>query len=89
MSDPAAVLGDLRGESEEPGRSAGPLPAAHRARATPAPGWSIAHRIARRVRSDAAALLAVRAEGADADHWLDIAQALAGPAGADRPAGSA
>ncbi|MFD7894068.1 TIGR03084 family metal-binding protein [Streptomyces sp. NPDC059743] len=28
--------------------------------------------------------LAVRAEGADADHWLDIAQAFAGPAGAGR-----
>ncbi|MGW6744183.1 TIGR03084 family metal-binding protein [Streptomyces sp. NPDC055025] len=28
--------------------------------------------------------LAVRAEGADAGHWLDIAQAFAGPAGAGR-----
>ncbi|MGW1882293.1 TIGR03084 family metal-binding protein [Streptomyces sp. NPDC001970] len=28
--------------------------------------------------------LAVRAEGADADRWLDIAQAFAGPAGAGR-----
>ncbi|GGK13615.1 TIGR03084 family protein [Streptomyces camponoticapitis] len=30
--------------------------------------------------------LAVRAEGAGADHWLDIAQAFAGPAGPGRPA---
>jgi uncharacterized protein (TIGR03084 family) len=29
--------------------------------------------------------LAVRAEGADADRWLDIAQAFAGPPGAGRP----
>ncbi|MFD5075581.1 TIGR03084 family metal-binding protein [Streptomyces sp. NPDC058371] len=33
--------------------------------------------------------LAVRAEGADADRWLDIAQAFAGPPGPGRPAGSA
>ncbi|WP_329386254.1 TIGR03084 family metal-binding protein [Streptomyces sp. NBC_01716] len=32
--------------------------------------------------------LAVRAEGADADRWLDIAQAFAGPAGPGRPAKS-
>ncbi|WP_320780057.1 TIGR03084 family metal-binding protein [Streptomyces sp. CRN 30] len=31
--------------------------------------------------------LAVRAEGADADRWLDIAQAFAGPPGAGRPPG--
>ncbi|MGW5175240.1 TIGR03084 family metal-binding protein [Streptomyces sp. NPDC004082] len=30
--------------------------------------------------------LAVRAEGADAERWLDIAQAFAGPPGAGRPA---
>ncbi|WP_443079265.1 TIGR03084 family metal-binding protein [Streptomyces sp. NBC_01498] len=30
--------------------------------------------------------LAVRAEGVDADRWLDIAQAFAGPAGPGRPA---
>ncbi|MEV0092482.1 TIGR03084 family metal-binding protein [Streptomyces sp. NPDC050738] len=30
--------------------------------------------------------LALRAVGADADRWLDIAQAFAGPAGAGRPA---
>ncbi|WP_434591142.1 TIGR03084 family metal-binding protein [Streptomyces sp. A5-4] len=30
--------------------------------------------------------VAVRAEGADADRWLDIAQAFAGPAGDGRPA---
>ncbi|MEU6482562.1 TIGR03084 family metal-binding protein [Streptomyces sp. NPDC046887] len=30
--------------------------------------------------------LALRAEGADADHWLDIAQAFAGPPGRGRPA---
>lgn len=31
--------------------------------------------------------LAVRAEGLDADRWLDIAQAFAGPPGAGRPPG--
>lgn len=30
--------------------------------------------------------LALRAEGPDADHWLDIAQAFAGPPGSGRPA---
>jgi uncharacterized protein (TIGR03084 family) len=39
----------------------------------------------RRHRAD----LAVRATGADADRWLDIAQAFAGPAGEDRPAAGA
>ncbi|MFD9390388.1 TIGR03084 family metal-binding protein [Streptomyces sp. NPDC060000] len=29
--------------------------------------------------------LALRAEGSDADHWLDIAQAFAGPPGSGRP----
>ncbi len=38
----------------------------------------------RRHRDD----LAVTAEGADADRWLGIAQAFAGPPGAGRPAGS-
>ncbi|WP_229698796.1 TIGR03084 family metal-binding protein [Wenjunlia tyrosinilytica] len=38
----------------------------------------------RRNRAD----LAVRAEGADADRWLDIAQAFAGPAGAGREPGA-
>jgi uncharacterized protein (TIGR03084 family) len=33
--------------------------------------------------------LAVRAEGADADRWLDLAQAFAGPPGPGRPAGNA
>lgn len=37
----------------------------------------------RRHRAD----LALKAEGADADHWLDIAQAFAGPAGAGRTPG--
>ena len=36
----------------------------------------------RRNRAD----LALRAAGADADRWLDIAQAFAGPPGEDRPA---
>ena len=36
----------------------------------------------RRNRAD----LALRATGADADRWLDIAQAFAGPPGPGRPA---
>jgi hypothetical protein len=39
----------------------------------------------RRHRAD----LALQATGADADRWLDIAQAFAGPPGADRPAAGA
>jgi uncharacterized protein (TIGR03084 family) len=39
----------------------------------------------RRNRAD----LALQATGADADRWLDIAQAFAGPAGEDRPAAGA
>jgi uncharacterized protein (TIGR03084 family) len=39
----------------------------------------------RRHRAD----LALRATGADADRWLDIAQAFAGPAGEERPAAGA
>jgi uncharacterized protein (TIGR03084 family) len=39
----------------------------------------------RRHRDD----LAVRAEGADADRWLDVAQAFAGPPGAGREPGGA
>ena len=39
----------------------------------------------RRHRAD----LALQATGADADRWLDIAQAFAGPSGEDRPAAGA
>ncbi|MDX3854639.1 TIGR03084 family metal-binding protein [Streptomyces sp. AK02-01A] len=59
MSDPAAVLDDLRGESEELDRLVGPLPPARWTLATPAPGWSVAHQIAHLAWTDAAALLAV------------------------------
>jgi uncharacterized protein (TIGR03084 family) len=38
----------------------------------------------RRHRDD----LALRAEGPDADRWLDVAQAFAGPPGPGRPAGA-
>ena len=38
----------------------------------------------RRNRAD----LALTARGPDADEWLDIAQAFAGPPGAGRPAGA-
>ncbi|MFF1417901.1 TIGR03084 family metal-binding protein [Streptomyces sp. NPDC058280] len=74
MSDSAAVLDDLRSESEELDRLVGPLGPGRWALATPAPGWSVAHQIAHLTWTDAAALLAVTDPGAFAE---DARKALA------------
>ncbi|MGW4160558.1 TIGR03084 family metal-binding protein [Streptomyces sp. NPDC004788] len=58
MSDPAAVLDDLRVESEEVDALVGDLTAEQWAAPTPAPGWTVAHQIAHLAWTDAAALLA-------------------------------
>ncbi|TPQ19266.1 TIGR03084 family metal-binding protein [Streptomyces sporangiiformans] len=59
MSDATSVLDDLREESDELDRVVGELSEEQWARATPAPGWSIAHQIAHLAWTDQAALLAV------------------------------
>ncbi|MQS39361.1 TIGR03084 family metal-binding protein [Streptomyces katsurahamanus] len=77
MSDPtAAVLDDLRDESEEVDRIVGELSPAGWARETPAPGWRVAHQIAHLAWTDTVALLAVTAPGAFA---AEAAKALAAP----------
>ncbi|MFF5426926.1 MULTISPECIES: TIGR03084 family metal-binding protein [unclassified Streptomyces] len=58
MSDPAAVLADLREESEELDALVGKLSAQGWSAPTPAPGWTIAHQIAHLAWTDRAALLA-------------------------------
>ncbi|MBT2364722.1 TIGR03084 family protein [Streptomyces sp. ISL-10] len=76
MSDPTAVLDDLRGESDELDRLvAGRTPGAWAA-PTPAEGWSVAHQIAHLAWTDRAALVAVT----DPDGFAaEIARALAAP----------
>ena len=59
MSDPTAVLDDLRSESDELDHLVGELSDDEWARPTPAPRWTIAHQIAHLAWTDAAALLAV------------------------------
>lgn len=59
MSDPAVVLDDLRSESDDLDRLVAELDDEGWARATPAPGWTIAHQIAHLAWTDTAALLAV------------------------------
>ncbi|MCX2180899.1 TIGR03084 family protein [Streptomyces sp. SKN60] len=58
MSDPAAVLADLRAESEEVDELVRGLTAEQWALPTPAPRWTVAHQIAHLAWTDAAALLA-------------------------------
>ncbi|MFC4471932.1 TIGR03084 family metal-binding protein [Streptomyces xiangluensis] len=59
MSDPTPVLDDLREESDELDRIVRELSEEQWARATPAPGWSVAHQVAHLAWTDRAALLAV------------------------------
>ncbi len=60
--------------------SYGPQDAAQRVTGS---AWDFARLVTQRAHRDD---VDVRAEGADADHWLDIAQAFAGPSGQGRPA---
>lgn len=76
MSDPAAVLDDLRSESDELDRLVGELDDEGWSRATPAPGWTVAHQIAHLAWTDTAALLAVTDPGAFA---AEVEKAVAAP----------
>ncbi|MFI2212016.1 TIGR03084 family metal-binding protein [Streptomyces sp. NPDC020141] len=77
MPDPtAAVLGELCEESDELDRLVRGADPERWARATPAPGWSVAHQIAHLAWTDAAALLAVTDPAAFA---AEAAKALRAP----------
>ncbi|QIQ04240.1 TIGR03084 family metal-binding protein [Streptomyces liangshanensis] len=76
MSDSAAVLDDLRSESEELDSLVGGLGAADWTRATPAPGWTVAHQIAHLAWTDRAALLSLTDKKAFA---TETRKALAAP----------
>ncbi|MEU5215355.1 TIGR03084 family metal-binding protein [Streptomyces sp. NPDC020807] len=76
MSDPAAVLDDLREESAELDRLVGQLSDEGWAAPTPAPGWTVAHQIAHLAWTDRAALLAATDPDAFA---AEVARAMAAP----------
>jgi uncharacterized protein (TIGR03084 family) len=76
MADPTPVIDDLRAESEELDRLVAELEPEQWARATPAPGWSVAHQIAHLTWTDHSALLAVT--DVEAFHAL-VEKALATP----------
>ncbi|MFJ8671221.1 TIGR03084 family metal-binding protein [Streptomyces sp. NPDC093589] len=76
MSDPGAVLADLRDESEELDALVGGLPDERWADPTPADGWTVAHQIAHLAWTDRQALLSAT----DPDGFVRAAQdALASP----------
>ncbi|MEU6660530.1 TIGR03084 family metal-binding protein [Streptomyces sp. NPDC046821] len=76
MSDPLAVLEDLRSESAELDLIVSELSEERWALATPAPRWSVAHQIAHLAWTDHSALLAVT----DADAFAALVRdALAAP----------
>ncbi|MEV5428439.1 TIGR03084 family metal-binding protein [Streptomyces sp. NPDC052701] len=76
MSDPTAVIDDLREESEELDRLVAAAEPGRWALATPAPRWTVAHQIAHLAWTDRSALLAVT----DADAFRALAEeALAAP----------
>ncbi|MER5616678.1 TIGR03084 family metal-binding protein [Streptomyces sp. NPDC002215] len=76
MPDVAAVIGDLRDESEELDGLVRELSAGQWAAATPAPGWSIAHQIAHLTWTDEVALLAAT----DAEAFAgEVARAMEAP----------
>jgi uncharacterized protein (TIGR03084 family) len=59
VSDPAAVLDDLRAEGDELDQLVGALSEKQWSLATPAPRWTVAHQIAHLAWTDTAALLSV------------------------------
>ncbi|TJZ52924.1 TIGR03084 family protein [Streptomyces piniterrae] len=76
MSDPGAVLADLRDESDELDALVAGLPAGRWATATPAEGWTVAHQIAHLAWTDRQALLAAT----DPDAFREaVRKALASP----------
>ncbi|MFJ1611418.1 TIGR03084 family metal-binding protein [Streptomyces sp. NPDC088249] len=88
MPDVAAVIDDLREESQELDALVRELSAGQWAAATPAPGWSIAHQIAHLTWTDEVASLAAT----DADAFAgEVAKAMEAPEsfvdqGAEEPA---
>ncbi|MCV7258772.1 TIGR03084 family metal-binding protein [Mycobacterium shimoidei] len=62
MAGAAAIVDDLRAESDELDALVAPLPDDRWAAATPAPGWTIAHQIAHLLWTDRLALTAVTDE---------------------------
>ncbi|QWF84458.1 TIGR03084 family metal-binding protein [Amycolatopsis sp. CA-230715] len=58
MADLGAILGDLAAETQTIDEVVAGLPAADWARATPAPGWTIAHQIAHLAWTDEKSLIA-------------------------------
>jgi uncharacterized protein (TIGR03084 family) len=78
VSDPSSVIDDLHRESEELDRLVGKLREGQWTRATPAPGWTVAHQIAHLAWTDRSALLAVT----DAEAFAkEVEKALASPDG--------
>ncbi|MFD5188161.1 TIGR03084 family metal-binding protein [Streptomyces sp. NPDC058357] len=76
MSEVAAVIGDLRDESDELDMLVRELSAQQWAAPTPAPGWSIAHQIAHLTWTDEVALLAAT----DAEAFAaEVARAMEAP----------
>ncbi|MER5744444.1 TIGR03084 family metal-binding protein [Streptomyces sp. NPDC002225] len=76
MSQVAAVLGDLRDESEELDRLVGALDPGRWSAPTPAPGWDVARQIAHLTWTDEVALLAAT----DADAFAgEVARAAVAP----------
>ncbi|MEU6873539.1 TIGR03084 family metal-binding protein [Streptomyces sp. NPDC046751] len=76
MSEVAAVIGDLRDESDELDLLVRELSAEQWSAPTPAPGWSIAHQIAHLTWTDEVALLAAT----DADAFAaEVARAMEAP----------
>lgn len=76
MSDPGAVLADLRAEGEELDALVAGLPAARWGMPTPAEGWTLAHQIAHLAWTDRQALLSAT----DPDGFVRAArEALASP----------
>ncbi|MFD9967109.1 TIGR03084 family metal-binding protein [Streptomyces sp. NPDC059011] len=76
MSDPAAVIDDLRAESDELDRLVAGLSDEEWGTPTPAAGWTVAHQIAHLAWTDEVALLAATSPGAFAQ---EVEKALAEP----------
>ncbi|MFD6528790.1 TIGR03084 family metal-binding protein [Streptomyces sp. NPDC060184] len=87
MSDAIAVIDDLRDESEELDALVAELSNEEWARATPAPGWTIAHQIAHLTWTDGVAVTAATDPGA---FGAEVEAALAAPESfVDEAAGAA
>ncbi|HYB39766.1 MAG TPA: TIGR03084 family metal-binding protein [Mycobacterium sp.] len=78
MANPAAIVTDLRAESDELDALVASLPADRWAEPTPAPGWTIAHQIGHLLWTDRVALTAITDEAGFADL---LAAASANPTG--------